>query len=108
MCNKHRLHVRIEKKSLFFDSTISDREAIIGVICIILLGLFHTGFCYIHYFNAVSILRADIVAILTYIDPVTALLLSYFVLKENMTLLQFVGAIMILVSTFAREIIKDK
>ena len=62
------------------------------------------GICYIFYFNAISKLKADVVAILTYIDPVVALLLSYFVLREKMTLPQFIGAVIILLSTLINEL----
>ena len=98
----------ILKGSLVFDSSIDTKKAIIGIICIILLGLFHTGFCYVHYFDAVSRLKAETVAILTYIDPVVALLLSAFVLNERMTILQWFGAVLILASTLANELIKNK
>ena len=96
----------IEKKSLLFNQGLSDRDLIIGIICVLLLSFFHTGFCYVHYFNAVSKLKAETVAILTYIDPVVALLLSYLVLKEKMTALQFLGAILILGSTLFNELSK--
>ena len=96
----------IAKGSLFFEKGISEREAHIGIFCILLLGLFHTGFCYIHYFIAVSKLKSETVAIYTYIDPVVALFLSYFVLHENMTVLQFIGAILILSSTLFNELSK--
>ena len=96
----------IAKGSLFFEKGISEREAHIGIFCILLLGLFHTGFCYIHYFIAVSKLKSETVAIYTYIDPVVALFLSYFVLHENMTALQFIGAILILSSTLFNELSK--
>lgn len=97
----------ILKGSLVFDSSIDTKKAIIGIICIILLGLFHTGFCYVHYFDTVSRLKAETVAILTYIDPVVALLLSAFVLNERMTILQWFGAVLILASTLANELIKN-
>ena len=96
----------IAKGSLFFEKGISEREAHIGIFCILLLGLFHTGFCYIHYFIVVSKLKSETVAIYTYIDPVVALFLSYFVLHENMTVLQFIGAILILSSTLFNELSK--
>lgn len=96
----------IEKKSFFIDSNLPRNEIVIGVVCMLILSFLHTGFCYIHYFNAVSRLKAETVAILTYIDPVVALFLSYFVLKENMTALQFLGAVMILGSTLFNELSK--
>lgn len=100
--------VLIQGKSLFFAESISKNDLIIGIICLLLLSFFHTGFCYVHYFNAVSRLKAETVAILTYIDPVVALFTSYFLLKEKTTGLQMIGAALILLSTLANEIIKDK
>lgn len=97
----------ISKGKLLFDNRINERQKLIGLVCLLLLGIFHTGFCYVNYFDAVSRLKAETVAILTYIDPVVALLLSYFVLKEKMTGLQFIGAILILVSTLINEFMKD-
>lgn len=96
----------IEKNSLMFDKNLFYNVKVLGAICMIVLSFFHTGFCYVHYFNAVSRLKAETVAILTYIDPVVALFLSYFVLKENMTALQFLGAVMILGSTLFNELSK--
>lgn len=98
----------IEKSSFVFDDRLPMRETLVGVICILLLSFFHTGFCYVHYFSAAARLKAETVAILTYLDPVVALLLSVFVLKEKMTSLQLVGAILILASALANELIKVK
>lgn len=96
----------IEKKSFFIDSNLPRNEIVMGIVCMLILSFLHTGFCYVHYFNAVSRLKAETVAILTYIDPVVALFLSYFVLKENMTALQFLGAVLILGSTLFNELSK--
>lgn len=94
----------IEKSSFAFSSNIDEKTLATGIFCILLLSFFHTGICYIFYFNAISKLKADVVAILTYIDPVVALLLSYFVLREKMTLPQFIGAVIILLSTLINEL----
>ncbi len=96
----------IEKKSFFIDSNLPRNEIVMGIVCMLILSFLHTGFCYVHYFNAVSRLKAETVAILTYIDPVVALFLSYFVLRENMTALQFLGAVLILGSTLFNELSK--
>ena len=85
----------IQRNTLFFDKNLDSHTYIIGLISLLTLCLFHTGFCYVHYFNAVSNLKAETVAIMTYIDPVVALLLSYFVLKEQTTGMQIIGAILI-------------
>ncbi|MBR1453698.1 MAG: EamA family transporter [Lachnospiraceae bacterium] len=95
----------LQKGTFLFPSDISRKDLIIGIVALLLLGLFHTGFCYVHYFNAISVLPARDVAIFTFIDPVVALFLSYFALKEEMTALQFVGAMLIIISMFANEIV---
>ena len=98
----------IQRESLFFEKNISNETLMIGIFCILLLSFFHTGFCYVHYFNAVSRLKAETVAILTYIDPVVALFTSYFILREKTTGLQMLGAILILASTLVNELTKNK
>ena len=94
----------IQRKTLLFDSNLDSKTYMIGLISLLALCIFHTGFCYVHYFNAVSNLKAETVAIMTYIDPVVALLLSYFVLKENTTNMQLFGAILILASTLINQL----
>ena len=89
----------IQRNTLFFDKNLDSHTYIIGLISLLTLCLFHTGFCYVHYFN-----KAETVAIMTYIDPVVALLLSYFVLKEQTTGMQIIGAILILGSTLINQI----
>ena len=67
-----------------------------GIICLLVLGFLHTGIGYIIYFDAVNKLPAQTVGILSYIDPVEAVLLSAFFLKEPMTVYTIAGAVMIL------------
>ncbi|MBQ3428379.1 MAG: EamA family transporter [Mogibacterium sp.] len=72
------------------------RVTTVGIICLIVLGALHTGIAYIIYFDAVNKLSAQTVGILSYIDPVEAVLLSAFFLKEPMTVWTVIGAVMIL------------
>ncbi|MBQ6622402.1 MAG: DMT family transporter [Mogibacterium sp.] len=75
-----------------------------GVLLLLLLGAFHTGFCYIIYFDAIGKLKAQTVAILSYIDPVEAVLLSALVLHEKLTWMTVAGAVMILGATLISEL----
>lgn len=72
------------------------RITALGIICLVVLGALHTGIGYIIYFDAVNKLPAQTVGILSYIDPVEAVLLSAFFLKEPMTVWTVIGAVMIL------------
>ena len=59
-------------------------------------GLVHTALAYRLYFGAIPRLRAQSVALLGYLDPATAVLLSALVLHEPLTLPQGIGAVLIL------------
>lgn len=74
-----------------------------GVVLLIILGAVYTGAGYIVYFNSLSRLPAQTVAIMSYIDPVEAVLLSAFLLHENVDAYTIIGAIMILGATFVSE-----
>ena len=67
-----------------------------GVICLLVLGFLHTGIGYIIYFDSVNRLPAQTVGIMSYIDPVEAVLLSAFFLKEPISVYTIIGAVMIL------------
>lgn len=79
-----------------------------GIICLLVLGFLHTGIGYILYFDAVNRLPAQTVGILSYIDPVEAVLLSAFFLREPVTAQTVIGAVMILGAAAASELLPDK
>jgi RarD protein len=71
------------------------------VPCLVLIvGLVHTGIAYVLYFASMDGLRTQTIAMLSYIDPVTALLLSAVILHEGMTLRGLAGALLILGAAF--------
>lgn len=76
----------------------------VGIICLLVLGFLHTGFSYILYFDSVNKLSAQTVGILSYIDPVEAVLLSAFLLKEPITIYTVIGAVLILGATAVSEL----
>ena len=79
----------------------------VGIICLIVLGAVHTGLAYIVYFDSVNKLSAQTVGILSYIDPVEAVLLSALFLHEPITIWTIIGAILILGATAISELTKD-
>jgi drug/metabolite transporter (DMT)-like permease len=70
---------------------------------VVIVGIVHTGFAYVLYFGSMDGLKAQSIAMLSYIDPVTALLLSALVLREPLTAAGAAGAIMILLSAVISE-----
>ncbi|MCF0146005.1 MAG: EamA family transporter [Eubacterium sp.] len=75
-----------------------------GWICLLVVGIVHTGITYCLYFSSLKELPGQKVAILSYIDPLVAVLISVLVLREPMTPLQIIGGCMILGFTLWNEI----
>ena len=63
---------------------------------LLILGVVHTGFAYSLYFGSMAYLPAQTLAILSYLDPVTAVLLSALVLHEPLSGFEILGAVCIL------------
>lgn len=75
----------------------------IGWVNLLIVGLIHTGVTYCMYFSSLKELPGQKVAILSYIDPLVAVLISVTILGETMTLLQVIGGILILGFTLWNE-----
>ncbi len=67
-----------------------------SILLLLLVGIFHTGLCYTMYFGSMEKIRPQTIALFSYIDPVTALILSAVILHEKLTLLSIIGAVLIL------------
>lgn len=76
-----------------------------SVIIIIMLGALHTGFAYCLYFSGMAKLPVQSVAVLGYLEPVVSVLCSVFLLNEKMTLLGWIGSVLIVVSALLSEIL---
>ena len=63
---------------------------------LVVVGIVHTGITYTLYFGSMDGLSAQTIALFSYIDPVTALILSALLLGERMTVFGAAGAVMIL------------
>ncbi len=75
-----------------------------GLLNLLILGLVHTGICYCLYFTLLKDLTGQEAAILSYLDPFTAILVSITILHEPITAVQLAGGLMILVFTLLNEI----
>ena len=81
----------------------------LSVLLLLVLGIVHTGIAYTMYFGSMDGMKVQTIAVLSYIDPVSALFLSALFLKEPLSILNIVGAVMIIGSAMVSEIkISDK
>ena len=74
-----------------------------GWLCLLIVGLIHTGITYCLYFSALKDMPGQKAAILSYIDPLVAVLISVLVLGEPMTIPQILGGMLILGFTLWNE-----
>lgn len=75
-----------------------------GLLLLLIVGVFHTGLMYCLYFSSLSRIAGHEVAILSYVDPLVAVLVSALFLKEPITFLQIVGSVIILGFTLLNEL----
>lgn len=75
-----------------------------GWVSLLIVGFFHTGVTYCLYFSSLKELPGQKAAILSYIDPLVAVLVSVLILKEELTLMQIAGGVLILGFTMWNEI----
>ncbi|WP_432703328.1 DMT family transporter [Lysinibacillus sphaericus] len=71
---------------------------------ILMLGIFNTGIGFWLFFSGMEKLKGQSIAMLSYVDPFVAILISAFILQEHMTTLQILGGMLLLASTFVSEI----
>ena len=74
------------------------------VLLLAVVGVIHTGAAYASYFGCMRHLRAQTVAIFSYLDPVVAILLSATLLQEPVSLLSILGAGLVLGSAIVSEL----
>lgn len=68
----------------------------IGWLCLLTVGIVHTGMTYCLYFSSLKALPGQKAAILSYIDPLVAVIVSVTFLSEPLTLRQALGGMLIL------------
>ena len=77
---------------------------LVYVAYLLIVGLFHTGVTYCLYFSSLKELPGQTSAILSYIDPLVAVIISCTFLQETLTWWQAVGGVLILGFTLWNEI----
>lgn len=81
-----------------FEVSISD------IPFILILGIVNTGIGFWLFFSGMEKLKGQSIAMLSYVDPFVAILISAMILQEQMTFVQMLGGALLLASTFVSEI----
>ncbi len=72
--------------------------------CLLVVGIVHTGITYCLYFTALKDLSGQEAAILSYIDPLVAVLIGILVLQEPLSWQQMIGGMLTLGFTLLNEL----
>ncbi len=67
------------------------------------VGIVHTGFAYTIYFGAMGGMKAQTIALYSYLDPIIAVILSAALLHENLSIAGWIGAVLIIGATAISE-----
>lgn len=70
---------------------------------LMLLGVVHGGLGFYLFFTGMEKLEGQLIAVLSYIDPLTSLIISALVLHEELTLQQVAGAAVLFISIWAGQ-----
>lgn len=71
---------------------------------IVVVGIIHTGIAYALYFGSMKELSSQSIAVLSYIDPVSALILSAVILHESLSVFGIIGAVLIIGAALFSEV----
>ncbi|MEB7769108.1 DMT family transporter [Mammaliicoccus sciuri] len=70
---------------------------------IVFLGVINTGIGFWLFFSGMEKLNGQNIALLSYIDPLVAIFISGLILREHFTVLQIIGGVILITSTFFSE-----
>lgn len=73
------------------------------ILLLLIAGVVHTGLAYTLYFGSLSGVSGQTAALMSYIDPVVALLLSALLLHEKLGLAATIGAATVILSAIVSE-----
>lgn len=88
---------------LLCENISSVKFDVFSLAMLIFVGIVHTGIAYALYFGSMDRISAQTVAIFSYIDPVVAIILSAVILKENIGISGYIGAVLILGAAMINE-----
>ena len=78
------------------------------LLLLLLVGVVHTGIAYVLYFGSIARVSAQMAALLSYIDPVVAVLLSLTLLREPMSVPAMLGAALVIGAMVLSELSPKK
>ena len=79
-----------------------------SITSLLVLGIIHTGIAYVLMFAGAQVVESQTFAVLSYVDPVTAIVVSAVFLKEDLSPVQLAGGVLILAAAFLNEFLGNR
>ena len=80
----------------------------IAVIYTILLGVLHTGVAYTIFFSLYAYMKSVEIVSYSFLEPLFGIIFSMIFVGETLTIIQIIGGVLILGSTYIGEMLKDR
>lgn len=68
----------------------------VGWLFVVIVGIFHTGVAFLLFFSAIPQLSSQSLALLSYVDPISAMIFAAIFLHEGLTPIQLLGGVLVL------------
>jgi len=81
---------------------------LVSVVLVVILGVVQTAIAFLLYFGSLAYLDASTAVIYGYVEPVIGIFLSIVILHEDLGPVGWIGAALILGSTFMSEILERR
>ncbi len=95
--------------TLFAENIGEVEFTLTSTVMLIVMGIVHTGIAYTMYFGSMKQLKAQTVALLSYIDPVASVILAVLLIPNSvLSPLGWVGAVLVLGSAVISELPSKK
>ncbi len=72
-------------------------------LTLLMLGVIHTGVAYTFVYIAITRLKSSTIAIMSYVDPLSAVLFAFLLLQERLYFIQWIGVIIIMIALSLHE-----
>lgn len=72
----------------------------IALLCVVIMGTVHTAIAYILYYNGIKKVSFSVISVLSYLDPIVAVITDIIFFHRHLSILQIAGVMITLFSSY--------
>lgn len=89
--------------TLLMENVSINDFSVLAVVMLVIVGVVHTGIAYACYFGSMKNISGQTVALFSYLDPIIAIILSAVILREDIGIMEMIGAVLVLGAAVVAE-----